>query len=58
MKIDGLPVDAQVAAAVARKAQSVQKLEGQAAVDLIEAAAATAPAPTPDGRGSVINTKA
>jgi hypothetical protein len=56
VKIDSLPIDLQVSAAVARKAQSVQKQLGQAAVQLIEGAAA--PAPTADGRGQLINTKA
>lgn len=58
VKIDGLLLDAQIATAVARKAQSVQRQLGQAAVDLIEAAGSTAPAPTADGRGAIINTKA
>jgi hypothetical protein len=60
VKIDGLLLDAQITAAVARKAQSVQRQLGQAAVDLIEAAGSTAPAsaPTADGRGAIINTKA
>jgi hypothetical protein len=53
-----MPLDMQIAAAVARKAQSVQKLEGQAALDLIEAAASAAPGPSADGRGGVIDTKA
>lgn len=58
MKIDALPIEAQVSAAVARKAQSVQKVLGQAAIDLIEGAGNAAPAPTADGRGQLINTKA
>ncbi len=47
-----------VSAAVAKKARSVQRVLGQAAVDLIEAAGAAAPAPTGDGRGQLISTKA
>jgi hypothetical protein len=58
VKIDSLPIDLQVSAAVARKAQSVQKQLGQAAVQLIEGAGAAAPAPTADGRGQLVNTKA
>jgi hypothetical protein len=58
VKIDSLPLDMQISAAVARKAQSVQKQLGQAAVQLIEAAGAAAPAPTADGRGQHVNTKA
>lgn len=48
----------QIAAAVARKVQTVQKIEGQAAVDLITAAGDVAPPPGADGRGARINTKA
>ena len=58
VKIDGLPIEAQVSAAVARKAQSVQKVLGQAALDLIETSGSAAPAPSLDGRGQHINTRA
>lgn len=62
MKIEGIPLDLQIAAAVARKAQSVQEIEGQAALDLINAAGEASPpreaALLPDGRGAIINTKA
>lgn len=58
VRIDKLPLEAQVSAAVARKALSVQKVLGQAAIDLIETSASAAPAPTLDGRGQHINTRA
>jgi hypothetical protein len=58
VKIDKLPVEAQISVAVARKAQTVQKVLGQAAVDLIEGAGNAAPAPTGDGRGQLVNTRA
>jgi hypothetical protein len=62
VKIDGMPVDMQIAAAVAREVQTVLEAEGQAALDLIRSAGAppreTQPATGPDGRGSLINTTA
>jgi hypothetical protein len=58
VKIDRLPVEAQISAAVAQKALSVQKVLGQAAIDLIETSGSAAPAPSLDGRGQHINTKA
>lgn len=58
MRIDKLPVDVQISAAVARKEQSVQRQLGEAAVQLIEGAAEAAPGPTADGRGTLINTRA
>ena len=58
MKIDALPVEAQISAAVARKALSVQKVLGQAALDLIETSGSATPAPSLDGRGQHINTRA
>lgn len=58
MRIDKLPVDVQITAAVARKEQSVQRQLGEAAVQLIEGAAEAAPGPTADGRGTLINTRA
>lgn len=51
-----LPVELRVAAAVARKVQQVQQIEGQAAIDLINAAGV--PAPGADGRGALVNTRA
>jgi hypothetical protein len=58
VKIDGLALEAQITAAVAKRAQSVQRQLGQAAIDLIEAASPGAPVPTADGRGALINTRA
>jgi hypothetical protein len=58
VSIDKLPIDLQISAAVARKELSVQRQLGEAAVQLIEAAAQAAPAPTGDGRGAIINTRA
>ncbi len=51
----------QIAVAVARKALTIQKIEGQAAIDLINAAGDAAPpqaALLPDGRGAIVNTSA
>lgn len=58
MRIDKLPPSVQISAAVARKEQSVQRQLGEAAVQLIESAAEAAPAPTADGRGTLVNTRA
>ncbi|HTE53704.1 MAG TPA: hypothetical protein VK698_22775 [Kofleriaceae bacterium] len=58
MRIDKLPVELQISAAVAVKAQSVQRQMGQAAVQLIEGAGVLAPSSSGDGRGTIINTRA
>jgi hypothetical protein len=57
--LSSLPLEAQISAAVARKAQSVQEQIGQAAIQLIDGGAAeSGMAPAGDGRGELINTRA
>jgi len=62
VKIDSLsslPIEAQIASAVARKAQTVQEQIGQAAVELIQGSTGSGSmAPAGDGRGQLINTRA
>ena len=48
----------QISIAVARKAIDAQKQEGEAAIQLLEAAAKTAPGASPDGLGAQVDVAA
>jgi hypothetical protein len=50
-----LPLEAVVEVRLAKMSNDQQKAEGEAALKLIQGAQPQPPAPSPDGRGSVVN---